>query len=124
MCKCLTLTTGVRVDACVCGGVSRTTTTTTTTTTIIIIYLFIVIIIISIIRVDVCVYEDVPKEPLKKKQGLKTFQKNLANLRPIIDRFITNYSVDLYSCVLDESRREVSPVPLCVCVPVPLSLSV
>jgi hypothetical protein len=45
-------------------------------------------------------------------------------LRPIIDRFITNYSVDLYSCVLDESRREVSLVPHCVCVPVPLSLSV
>ena len=56
-------------------------------------------------------------------QGLKTFQKNLANLRPIIDRFVTNYSVDLYSCVLNESRNEVCVIVrvivcviVCVCV--------
>ena len=47
-------------------------------------------------------------DPTLSFKGLKTFQKNLANLRPIIDRFVKEYSVDLYSCVLDETRSEVN----------------
>ena len=47
-------------------------------------------------------------DPTLSFKGLKTFQKNLANLRPIIDRFVKEYSVDLYSCALDETRSEVN----------------
>ena len=46
-------------------------------------------------------------DPTLSFQGLQTFQKNLANLRPIIDRFVTDYSVILYSCEIDEACTEV-----------------
>jgi len=47
-------------------------------------------------------------DPTLSFQGLKTFQKNLANLRPIIDRFVKEYSVDLYSCELNAANNEVN----------------
>ena len=46
-------------------------------------------------------------DPTLSFQGLQTFQKNLANLRPIIDRFVIDYSVILYSCEIDEACTEV-----------------
>jgi len=51
-----------------------------------------------------CVFTD----PTLSFKGLRTFQKNLANLRPIIDRFVKDYDVVLYSCDLNETRSEVS----------------
>eukprot|EP00287_Rhodomonas_sp_CCMP768_P009144 CAMPEP_0196726476 /NCGR_PEP_ID=MMETSP1091-20130531/7743_1 /TAXON_ID=302021 /ORGANISM="Rhodomonas sp., Strain CCMP768" /LENGTH=367 /DNA_ID=CAMNT_0042068925 /DNA_START=74 /DNA_END=1179 /DNA_ORIENTATION=- len=51
-----------------------------------------------------CVFTD----PTLSFKGLATFQKNLANLRPIIDRLVTEYDVELYSCELDEPAGRVT----------------
>lgn len=45
-----------------------------------------------------CVFTD----PTLSFQGLATFQRNLASLRPVIDRLLADTGVELFSCTLDE----------------------
>jgi hypothetical protein len=46
-----------------------------------------------------CVFTD----PTLSFQGLSTFKRNLASLRPVVDRLLTETAVDLLSCTLDEA---------------------
>jgi len=59
--------------------------------------------------IDPSLYDEDCKftDPTISFEGLRTFQKNLANLRPFIDALVRDYEVDLYSCELKEKNKQV-----------------
>ncbi|GMI42744.1 hypothetical protein TrCOL_g7394 [Triparma columacea] len=47
-------------------------------------------------------------DPTLSFTGLAKFQSNLANLQPLLERFVKDPEVDLYSCELSEDSRSVA----------------